>query len=268
VKGYEVENVIGRGAMGVVYRAFDPRLSRYAAIKMLTPERVVSSEARERFMREARAAASIRHENVITIYAVDEVNGLPCLIMEFLEGASLQDHLDDAGALPIADVLHCARQIAAGLAAAHRRGVVHRDIKPANILVEKATTRVAITDFGLARVLDDTRLSLAGALIGTPQFMAPEQFEGASVDHRADLFGFGSVLYSLCAGRTPFSGDSLSALMRQVCDSRPTPLRAVRPEAPRWLEEMINRLHAKQPASRIQSADEVLQVIDQNSGRL
>jgi eukaryotic-like serine/threonine-protein kinase len=266
LNGYEIREVLGRGAMGVVFKAYDPLLRRYAAVKMLTPERVVSSEARERFKREARAAAAVQHANIVTIYAVSEANGIPYLVMEYVAGVSLQQRLDKTKVLPIADIASYARQIALGLGYAHKQGVVHRDIKPANILLQTDGDVLKITDFGLARVgvastgqlmNSDLDISSAGGWIGTPLFMAPEQFDSSAVDFRADLFSFGAVLYYLCTGKTPFMADSVPALMKQVCEKRPTSPRILRPETPTWLETLILKLLQKSPAARGASALEV-----------
>ena len=264
LNGYEIREILGRGAMGVVFKGFDPSLNRFVAIKMMTPERVVSSEAREWFKREARAAAAIQHENVITIYAVSEMNALPYLVMEHLSGTSLQDRVDKEGPLPIADVVRFGRQIAHGLHAAQLRGVIHRDIKPANILLGTQGGTVKITDFGLARVQNDVLKSQDGMWVGTPAYMAPEQFNATGVDHRADLFSLGSLLYTLCAGQVPFQSKSLPALMVQVCSGAPTPLRTAQPQVPAWLESIINKLQAKLPASRNQSAAEAVQEFDRH----
>ena len=267
LNGYEIREVLGRGAMGVVFKAYDPSLRRYAAVKMLTPERVVSSEARERLQaREARAAAAVQHANIVTIYAVSDMNGIPYLVMEYVAGTSLQDRLDKTKTLPIADIASYARQIALGLGHAHKQGVVHRDIKPANLLLQTDGDVLKITDFGLARVgvasngqlmNSDLDISSAGGWVGTPLFMAPEQFDSSAVDFRADLFSFGAVLYYLCTGKTPFMADSVPALMKQVCEKRPVSPRTLRPETPTWLEALILKLLQKSPAARGESALEV-----------
>lgn len=264
LNGYEVRNLLGRGAMGVVFRAFDPALKRHVAIKMMTPERVVMSEARDWFLREARAAAAIQHENVVTIYAVSEMNALPYLVMEYVVGKSLQDLLDAKGALPIRDVLRIGKQVANGLHAAHARRVVHRDIKPANILLSTETNAVKITDFGLARVLDEGQRSPEGTWVGTPQYMAPEQFNSADVDHRADLFSLGSLLYTLSTGQVPFSGTTVAALAKQIRESSPPPIRTLRPDVPAWLTVLISKLHSKLASSRCQSAAEVVKEFEQH----
>jgi eukaryotic-like serine/threonine-protein kinase len=265
LNGYEVKSILGRGAMGVVFKALDPSLKRFAAIKMMTPERVIQAEARDWFMREARAAAAIQHENVVTIYAVSEMNCLPYLVMEYLDGTSLQERLDEVGPLPIADVVRFGRQVAAGLGAAHARGVIHRDIKPANILFVRETNTVKITDFGLARVVDDSKSSPDGFWVGTPQYMSPEQFNTSDVDARADLFSLGSMLYKLCTGRTPFKGESVNELAHQIRTATPASLHMVRPDAPAWLGKLIAKLHSKQPILRHQSAAEVVSDFDRNA---
>ena len=258
LNGYDIEATIGRGGMGVVLRAYDPALDRRVAIKMLRPEGMIMTEGRARFQQEARAVAAVQHENVVAIYAVSEVHGMPYLVMEFVAGMSLQDRIDREGRLPLADLIRYGRQIASGLHAAHRRRIIHRDIKPANILIAAESASAKITDFGLARVEDQARLSRAGALIGTPQYMAPEQFGADNIDHRADLFSLGSLLYTSCAGKPPFLGETVLSLMNQITNKTPAPLRSLRPDVPVWLADLISKLHAKAPALRYQSAADVV----------
>ena len=167
--------IVGRGGMGIVLKAFDPGLHRLVAIKVLSPRLATSAAARRRFLREARAAASVAHEHVVTIHAVDETNGLPYLVMQYVAGRSLQQRIDRDGPLELEAILRIGMQTAAGLAAAHAQGLVHRDVKPANILLENGVERVKITDFGLARAVDDASLTQSGVVAGTPQYMAPEQ---------------------------------------------------------------------------------------------
>jgi serine/threonine protein kinase len=257
---YEVSAVQGQGGMGVVLKAFDPPLGRWVAIKVLSPSLVGRASAHQRFLREARAAA-VRHEHIVTIHDVAEVDGLPYLVMQFVEGGSLQDRLNGGGALEVPEVVRIGAQVASGLAAAHAQGLIHRDIKPANILLQKEPFCVKITDFGLARVADDLRLTQSGIVVGTPEYMAPEQARGGPVDPRADLFSLGSVLYALCAGAPPFQGTPL-AVLRQVCERAPAPLRQQKPKVPPWLETIITRLLAKDPNRRFQSAREVAQLLE------
>jgi serine/threonine protein kinase len=266
---YEVHEVIGTGGMGVVLRAFDPRLQRQVAIKVLSPSLAGSITARQRFLREGHAAATIRHEHVLTIHDVAEVDGLPYLVMPFIEGKSLQDRLDRQGALPVLEVVQIGLQAASGLAAAHARGIVHRDIKPANLLLENSdegegipiTPHVRITDFGLARAADDVQLTQSGVVVGTPQYMSPEQARGETVDQRSDLFSLGSVLYTLCTGLPPFQGATLDVL-RKLSEETPVPVRKRNAAIPAWLEAFILRLLAKDPADRFQSAAEVATLLE------
>src|SRR6516164_2777830 len=175
---YEILEVVGRGGMSVVLKGFDEKLRRVVAIKVLAPEMAASGTARQRFTREARAAAAVRHEHVVTIHAVEEAHRPPYLVMQFIDGTSLQAKLDEEGPPGLREILRIGLQTAEGLAAAHRQGLVHRDVKPANILLENGVERVKLTDFGLARAVDDASLTQSGAVAGTPQFMSPEQAEG------------------------------------------------------------------------------------------
>lgn len=258
---FTIDAVIGRGGTGIVLRAQDPALNRPVAIKVLAPWFASSPAARQRFAREARAAAAVVHGHVVAVHGVDAWRGLPYLVMAYVRGRSLQDRLDSEGALPVEEVVRIGRQAAAGLAAAHEQGLVHRDIKPANILLEQETERVLLTDFGLARAADDASLTQSGVIAGTPQYMAPEQARGENVDNRADLFGLGSVLYAMCTGQSPFRADSPLAVLRRVCEEQPTPIRQINPQVPEWLVKVIERLHAKLPAQRFQTADEVAELL-------
>jgi serine/threonine protein kinase len=258
---YEVTNLIGRGGMGVVLRAFDEKLHRVVAIKTMALELAASATARKRFIREAQAAAAVCHEHIVTIHAVEEDHRPPYLVMQYIEGCSLQDKLNQSGPLELRQILRIGMQTAAGLAAAHKQGLVHRDIKPANILLEDNVERVKITDFGLARATDDASLTQSGVIAGTPQYMSPEQAEAKPVDHRSDLFSLGSVLYALCTGRAPFRANSTVAILRRVCDDTPRPIREVNSDIPEWLCDITARLHAKEPSERFQSAAEVAELL-------
>ena len=239
---YEVLEEIGRGGMGVVLRAFDPALRSVVAVKVMAPLLATTATARQRFLREARAAAAVRNEYVIGIQGVGEANGLPYLVMEYIAGRSLQDRLDKGGPLDVAEVLRIGRQAAEGLAAAHAQGLVHRDVKPANILLENGVERVKLTDFGLARAADDASLTQSGVVAGTRHYMAPEQADSGPVDHRADLFSLGGVLYAMCTGQPPFRGGGPIAVLKRVCEQTPRPIREVNPAVPDWLAGVITRL--------------------------
>jgi serine/threonine protein kinase len=258
---YEILQVLGRGGMGIVLKAVDPVLRRIVAIKVLAPHLATSDTARKRFAREAKAAAAVRHDNIVAIHHVDEVKGLPYLVMEYVPGLSLQQRIDRDGPVEVEDVLSLGAQIASGLAAAHAQGLVHRDIKPANILLDHESGRVKITDFGLARAADDASLTQSGFLAGTPQYMAPEQARGEAVDHRADLFSLGSVLYTLATGRPPFRASTTLGVLRRVTEEEPRPVSDLNPEVPDWLVAVIERLHAKDPDDRYRSADTVSRLL-------
>jgi serine/threonine-protein kinase len=258
---YEILQEVGRGGRGIVLKALDPVLHRIVALKVIAPQLAAFALARQRFLREARAAAAVCHEHVVTIYAVSETKGLPYLVMQFVAGVSLQEHLEKRSPLPVEEILRIGIQTAQGLAAAHAQGLVHRDIKPANILLESSIGRVKITDFGLARAANDASITQVGAIVGTPQYMAPEQARGEIVDCRADLFSLGSVLYFMCTGQVPFQGDSSLAVLRKVCDEMPPPIHEINPSVPKWFVEIVARLQAKEPADRFQSAAEVARVL-------
>ncbi len=258
---YEILEEVGRGGRGIVFKAVDTALNRTVAIKVIAPQFAAFASARQRFLREARAAAAVCHENVITIYAVAETKGLPYLVMQFVAGVSLQEYLEKRSPLPLEEILRIGIQTAQGLAAAHAQGLVHRDIKPANILLESGVGRVKISDFGLARTASDASLTQVGAIIGTPHYMAPEQARGEVVDLRADLFSLGSVLYFMCTGQVPFQGNSSLSVLRKVCDELPPRINEINPSVPRWLVEIVARLQAKEPDNRFQSAAEVVRAL-------
>ncbi len=264
---YRVQEVLGQGGMGIVLKAFDPTLHRAVAIKILAPQLATSSSARQRFAREARAAAAIRNEHVVAIHSVDEWKGLPYLVMEYIPGSSLQARIDRSAPLDLNSVLRIGTQAATGLAAAHAQGLVHRDIKPSNILLENCVERVKITDFGLARAVDDASLTQSGVVAGTPLFMAPEQARCETIDHRADLFSLGAVLYAMCTGRSPFRATTTFGELKRVCDDTHRPVQEVNPDVPNWLSQIIDRLLAKDREDRYQTANEVVDVLGNHLAR-
>ena len=265
---YEVMEIVGRGGMGVVLKAFDTQLHRVVAIKVMAAALASSGSARQRFVREARAAAAVRNEHVVAIHAVGEDNGLPYLVMEYIAGQSLQERIDQTGPRQPSEILRIGLQTARGLAAAHAQGLIHRDIKPANILLENGVERVKITDFGLARAVDDASLTQSGVITGTPQYMSPEQARGETVDHRTDLFSLGSVLYAMCTGRPPFRAGTTMAVLRLVSDEAPRPIREINPDVSERLAEIIAKLHAKNPDDRFQSATEVAEALSEHLAEL
>jgi hypothetical protein len=269
--GYRILRVLGTGAMGVVFQAEDARLKRLVALKVLRPSLAASADFHRRFLREAQLAAALDHEHIVPVYQVGEDRGVPFLAMKLLRGETLEDRLRRAGGrLPAAEVLRLGREVAEGLAAAHAQGLVHRDIKPANIWLEAGTHadavtggRVKIVDFGLARGGGpDAQLTQAGAVIGTPAYMAPEQANGRPVDARCDLFSLGVVLYRAYTGTLPFPGkDTLSVLSALATQTPPAPHRFV-PTLPRACSGLVMRLLAKDAADRPQSAQEVAAAIE------
>ncbi|HZZ81973.1 MAG TPA: protein kinase [Gemmataceae bacterium] len=265
---YEILKVIGQGGFGTVFKAFDEKLHRMVAIKALSPAFAAHGAARKRFIREARTAAAIKNEHVVSIYDVDEDAQTPYLAMEIIDGISLQDKLDKHGPLGLKEILRIGSQMAGGLAAAHKQGLVHRDIKPANILLENGVERVKITDFGLARSVDDASVTQSGTVAGTPMYMSPEQAEGVTIDHRSDLFSLGTVLYAMCTGHPPFRASGTHAVLKRVIDASPRPIREINSEIPEWLCDIISKLHAKRPEDRFQKAKEVAELLEEHLAHL
>ena len=263
IGSYEVVGVIGRGGMGVVFKAYEGALNRLVAIKMLLPHLAVSGAARKRFAREGQAAAAVIDDNVMPIYSVAEWQGVPYLVTQYSRGATLQKRIQDQGPLELKEILRIGMQTARGLAAAHAQGLVHRDVKPSNILLDGTVERALLTDFGLARAVDDASITRTGIIAGTPQYMSPEQTRGGSVDARSDLFGLGCVLYAMCTGRPPFRADSSYAILRMITDDEPRSIREVNPDIPEWLCLLISRLMAKSPDVRLGGALNVADLLEQ-----
>lgn len=261
---YEVQEVIGKGGFGIVLKAFDEKLHRIVAIKVLSPAYAAIGSARKRFVREAQSAAAVKNEHVVAIYSVKDEAQPPYLVMELIDGISLQGRLDQKGSLSLTEILRIGLQTAEGLAAAHKQGLVHRDIKPANILLENGVERVRITDFGLARAVDDASMTQSGTVAGTPMYMSPEQAEGLPIDHRSDLFSLGTVLYAMCTGHPPFCASGTHAVLKRVIDAAPRPIREINSEIPDWLCAIIAKLHAKKPDERFQTAKEVAELLGQH----
>lgn len=259
---YEVSGIIGAGGMGIVLKGWDKSLNRVVAIKVMSPHLATSGVAKARFLREAQAAAGIVHPNVIDIYGVAEHESIPYLVMPYVRGHSLQKRVQEQGALPTEDVVRIGLQIASGLAAAHAQGIIHRDIKPANILVGDGIDRIVITDFGLARTVDDASLTRSGTVAGTPQYMSPEQARGERIDERSDLFSLGSVLYFLCTGHSPFRSETLYGILHRIGTIDVRDIREVQPSAPAWLQNLIRRLHSPSPEDRFDSATKVAQLLE------
>ena len=265
---YEVREVIGYGATGVVLGAVDTRLDRPVAIKLLASQLAIDSVARKRFMREARIAASLKHDHIVTIHDIDSSGRLPFMVMEMINGESLFELMERQGPLDVADIVQISNQISCGLAHAHGQGIIHRDIKPSNILLETLNRRVKISDFGLARASSDSSLTRTGLCAGTPLFMSPEQARGENVDARSDLFSLGCTMYAMCTGVSPFQGDSTFVVMRHVCEKKARPISELNKNIPDWLSVVIDALLEKDPANRIKSAERLETILRKCQNRL
>jgi len=265
---YEIVGMIGSGGMGEVYRARDTRLERTVAIKVLQGDLALSPETRQRFDREARIISSLNHPHICTLYDVGHQDGMDYLVMEYLEGESLADRLQ-RGALPLPEITKIGMEIADALDRAHRQGLVHRDLKPGNIVLTKGGAK--LLDFGLARMtgLEEAPRSLSsptmsrpltaeGTIVGTFQYMAPEQLEGAETDARSDIFSFGSVLYEMASGRRAFEGKSQASLIAAILREVPAPISSIRDVIPPAVERVILRCLEKNPDDRYQTARDVL----------
>lgn len=260
---YEVESVLGRGGMGVVFKGFDTELHRTVAIKMLLPHLASNGAARQRFQREARAAAGINHEHVVEIYQVHANEVHPFLVMQYIQGDSLQKIVDRNGPLPSELIAQYAIQIADALAAAHEKSLVHRDIKPANILRQTNGDRLFITDFGLARTIDDANFTCTGLVVGTPHFMSPEQCNGRRTESPTDLFSLGCLLYFLATGRPPFRAETSMGVMNRICHDTHRSVREIKPSISKPLSQAIDRLLEKNPNDRFRSASETARILKQ-----
>lgn len=259
---YDVERFVGSGGMGIVFKGYDTELNRPVAIKVLAPSLAFNGTARQRFAREARAAAAVVHEHVVSIYNVESNGELPFLVMHFAQGESLQARLDRVGPLELKQILRIGKQIAAGLAAAHAQGLIHRDVKPANVLIEEGIDRALITDFGLAQTADDASLTCSGFLPGTPQYMSPEQARGEKLNPSSDLFSTGSVLYAMCTGRPPFRAESSLGVLRKINEQEPKSIRELNPDIPAWFCRIVEKLMSKRPDDRYASAHELAQILE------
>jgi predicted Ser/Thr protein kinase len=254
---YVLERELGRGGMGIVYLARDVKLDRAVAIKVLPGLLAAKGEIRERFVREARTAAKLSHPSIVPVYRADELRGVAFFVMAYVEGESLGERIRDRGALPAADVVRWLRAVALGLGSSHAAGVVHRDVKPENILIERASGRALISDFGIARVEQSATLTEAGHIMGTAAYMSPEQVNGDTLDGRSDLYSLGVVGFHALAGRLPFEASVASALLVAHATKPAPPLGSVAPEVPRELAEVIDRCLRKPRDERYASAEQL-----------
>jgi len=263
---YELDTEIGRGGMGIVYRARDRRLKRQVAIKVLPPELAFRGEIRSRFLREAETAAQLNHPNIVDIYTVDEVEGLVFFVMAYISGDNLAKRLHERGVLDPDETRRIVREVADALAYAHERGVVHRDIKPDNIILDGESGRPMVTDFGIARAVTesgDSRLTATGMAIGTPAYMSPEQAAGErQIDGRSDLYSLGVVAYQMLCGEPPFAATSTPAMLVKHISERPTPIEQRRTGVAHDLARAVMMLLEKDPAHRFPSAAALVAALD------
>jgi non-specific serine/threonine protein kinase len=256
ISHYKILEKLGEGGMGIVYKAEDTKLKRMVALKFLPPELMRDSEAKERFLHEAQAAAALEHQHICNIYEIDETEDQIFIVMSCFEGQTLKEKID-SGPLKIDEALKIVIQAAEGLQAAHEKDIVHRDIKSANIMVtEKGQTK--IMDFGLAKLKGQTKITKEGSTLGTAAYMSPEQSQGADVDHRTDIWSLGVVLYEMIAGQLPFRGEYEQALLYSIMNEQPEPLTALRTGVPMELERIINKALSKDPSERYQHADDMV----------
>jgi len=257
VSHYKIVEKLGEGGMGVVYKAHDTKLDRLVALKFLPRHAGRSEDEKQRFVREAKAASGLDHPNICTIYEVDETDdGQMFIAMGFYDGESLASRLE-RGSLPIGDAVALATQIASGLARAHAQGIIHRDIKPANIIVT-ADKQAKIVDFGLAKLTDRTVLTQEGSTVGTVSYMSPEQAQGGDVDHRADVWALGVVLYEMVTGRRPFEAEHEQAVVYRIINESPAPPASICGEVPAELDDLITHALTKAPESRVGSMKDFL----------
>jgi serine/threonine protein kinase/lipoprotein NlpI len=253
---YTIIEELGRGGMGVVYKAEDTKLKRTVALKFLPPELTHVPDVRERFTREAQAAAALDHPNICTVHEFDEAEDKTFISMAYVEGQSLRKKLE-SGPLELDEALRIATQVAEGLKEAHTKGVVHRDIKSANIMID-ARGLVKVMDFGLARVAGSTLVTREGMTMGTVTYMSPEQARGREVDHRTDIWSFGVMLYEMITGKLPFQGEHEQAVIYSVLKEKPEPISNLKPDIPKSIEQVVSKALEKDPNKRYQQAEELL----------
>lgn len=259
---YAIKRMIGRGGMGIVYLARDRRLDRLVAIKTLPPHLAKDAAVQERFLRETRTAGAMAHPNIVPIHGADEVEGFAFFVMGFVDGESLAARVRDRGRLDATTAARHLRDVAAALAHAHQRGIIHRDIKAENILIERATDRALVTDFGIARLAEASPLTVTGQVLGTVHYVSPEQVSGDVVDARSDIYSLGVVGHLALSGRFPFDGEVASAVLVQHVTRAAAPLASVQRDVPGGLASIIDRCLSKSPAHRYASADELLAALD------
>jgi len=258
---YEIQNKIGQGGMGTVYKGYDPLLDRYVAVKVLAPHLVWEQEFVERFLREARSAARMKHPHIVTIHDVGQEGSLYYFVMEYVEGRSLDDVIRQQETFPPHKALAILRPLADALDYAHHRGLVHRDVKPANIIISTEGQAI-LTDFGIARAAQETRLTATGTLVGTPEYMSPEQVQGLTVDARSDQYSLAVVAYEMLGGRVPYQAESTLALMYKIAHEPLPSIRQARPDLPMGVEAVMKKALAKEPGDRYTMVSDFVEALE------
>ena len=269
---YVVERKLGEGAFAAVFLVRDVQLKRSLAVKVMSPDAIVSHSALERFRREAETVAGLSHPNIVPLYFVGQKDDLVYLVMQAIDGGSLADRINREGRLPIEEATRILGEVASALAFAHKRGVVHRDIKPQNVLLDLETRRALVTDFGIARTAEAQNVSLTatGMMVGTPAYVSPEQVSGEPSDHRVDIYALGVMAYEMLTGDLPFTAPTAMAMLMKRLAEPPPPLRSVRSDVPQSLEDLVNACLATDPTQRVQDAGDVVRSLggDSSSFRL
>ena len=261
---YSLEREVGRGGMGIVYLARDLRLDRPVALKLLPPALAAQPALRERFLREARTAAKLSHPNVVPIHAVDEIDDFVFFVMAYVEGGTLGQRIRERGPLPPGEATRILREVAWALAYAHAQGIVHRDVKPDNILLETGSGRALVTDFGIAQVSEGPGLTAVGEVLGTAEFMSPEQASGDTVDERSDIYSLAVVGHYMLSGQLPFQGETVAATLAMHITQAAPPLGSVAPEVPRHLAQVIDRCMVKDPEERLAGGEELAEALSRS----
>lgn len=254
---YEVEQLVGYGGMGLVFRGHDTELHRVVAIKTITSGLIPNGTVKQRFFQEARAVASLSHAHIVSVHDIITTGPVPAIVMQYVAGPTLGEHLSKNGPMAWRAVLQLGVQLCDALETAHRSGLIHRDIKPGNVLLEANGTRAMLTDFGLVRILDNKTITRSGVIPGTPEFMSPEQAWGKTLDPRSDLFSFGSLLYTMLTGKSPFASIEAMATLNKLCNEPHRPLQEYSRDIPRQVVKLVDRLLAKQSRRRLSTAAEV-----------
>jgi eukaryotic-like serine/threonine-protein kinase len=258
---FELESELGRGGMGVVYRARDLRLDRHVALKVLPPDRAATGDVRARFLREARTAGQLSHPHIVHIHRADERGAFAFFVMGLVDGENLGQRVRDRGPLAPADAVRHLREVSWALAYAHARGVIHRDVKPENIMIERGSNRALVTDFGIARTAQAASITVDGHVVGTAHYMSPEQVQGEALDGRSDLYALGVVGFYLLSGRLPFEGEASSAVLVAHVTRRAPALASVAPQVPRALAAVIDQCLSKDPADRFATGEDLAEAL-------